>query len=182
MRHSVLWTGPFSNPPDDKKPAGYFHRFFPNSLIHVIVEQTNVYAVQSGSDFCTDACEIEQYLDVLIKTGLVHMPRYQMYWSKELCFPPVADVMSRNRFTDVTQYLHFSDNTKTVTNRDDPQYDRYYKVRPLLTRLRDACLLIEPDERMSVDEMIPYKGRNSLRQYIPRKPKNADSKSLLIVE
>ena len=36
----ILWTGPFSNPPDDKEPAGYFHRFFPNSLIHVIVEQT----------------------------------------------------------------------------------------------------------------------------------------------
>ena len=41
-----------------------------------------------------------------------------------------------------------------------------------MTCLRDACLQIEPEEKMSVDEqMIPYKGRNSLRQYIPKKPK-----------
>jgi len=131
--------------------------------IHWLISQLN-----RPMCMTTDACEIEQYLGVMIKMGLVHMPRYQMHRSKELCFPPVADVMNCNRFTDVTRYLHFSDNTKTVTNRDDPQYDRYYKVRPLLTCLRDACLLIELEERMSADEqMIPYKGRNSLWQYIP---------------
>jgi len=100
----IQWTGQFSDPPDDQEPADYFRHFFPRSLIDVIVEQTNVYSVQSGSGFRTDACEIEQYLGVLMKMGLMHMPRYQMYWSKELRFPPVADVMSRNRFTDASQY------------------------------------------------------------------------------
>jgi len=37
---------------------------------------------------------------------------------------------------------------------------------------------MEPEEKMSVDEkIIPYNGRNSLRQYIPKKAKNEDSRS-----
>ena len=59
-----------------------------------------------------------------------------------------------------------------VADRDDPRYDRYFKVRPMLAMLHDACLQTEPEEKMSVDEqMIPYKGKNSLRQYLPKQPK-----------
>ena len=61
----------------------------------------------------------------------------------------------------MNKFVHFNDNAKQVTNRDDPNYDWYYKVRPLLISLRDACLNVEPEEKMSVDEqMIPYKGKN----------------------
>lgn len=95
-----------------------------------------------------------------------------MYWSKQLRFPPVAEVLSCNRFNDLKKYIHFNNNSRRVTNRDDPSYDQYYKVRPFLNILRDACLQLEPKEKVSIDEqMIPYKGKNSLRQYILKKPK-----------
>ena len=46
------------------------------------------------------------------------------------------------------------------------------KVRPLLNMLREACLKVEPEEKMSNDEqIIPFKGKNKLKQYIPKKPK-----------
>lgn len=170
---NMAWTGSFSNPPNDaSRPIDYFHKFFTNELVQHIVEQTNVYAIQTGSSFRTDSDEIEQYLGVLLKMGIVAMPRYRMYWSRELRFPPVADVMSRNRFDELGKHIHFNDNTELITNRDDPAYDRYFKVRPMLSMLRDACLQTEPEEKMSIDEqMIPYKGKNSLRQYLPKKPK-----------
>ena len=77
--------------------------------------------------------------------------------------------MTRDRFKDLNRFVQFNDNALATQNRDDPAYDQYYKVRPLLNMLRDACLLTEPEERMSVDEqMIPYKGKNSLRQYLPK--------------
>jgi len=38
---------------------------------------------------------------------------------------------------------------------------QYHKVKPLLNLLRDACLLTEAEERMSVDE--PLQRKNSLR-------------------
>ena len=90
----------------------------------------------------------------------------------------MADVISRNRFTDLKKHIHFNDNSKLITNRDDAAYDRYYKIRPVLVMLRESCLHIEPEKRMSIDEqMIPYKGKNSLRQYLPKKPKNGVLKS-----
>jgi len=120
----------------------------------------------------TDEKEIEQYIGILARMGIVHMPRYDLYWGVELRYPPIADVMTRNRFKELNRFLHFNGNALATQSRDDPAYDRFYKVRPLLTMLRDACLLTEPEERLSVDEqMIPYKGKNSLRQYLPKKPK-----------
>jgi len=174
LKPDTEWKGCFCNSPEINEPIDYFRRFFSNTLLEHIVQQTNIYAVQSGANIRTDLAEIEQYLGVPIKMGLVHMPRYmyKCYWSTELRFPAVADVMSRNRFSDITRYLHFNDNNKATTNRDDPQHDRYFKVRPLLTMLRESCLKIKSEEKMSIDEqMIPFKGRNSLRQYIPKKPK-----------
>ena len=112
-----------------------------------IVEQTNTYAAQSGSNFRTDVTEVEQYVGILVKMGLVNRPHYKMYWSKELRFPAIADIMSRNRFEELNRYLHFSDNSRVVTNRDDVNYDRFNKVRPLLNMLREACLKLEPEEK-----------------------------------
>ena len=135
------------------------------------MEQTNIYSVQQASAFRTDVTEIEQYLGILIKMGLVHLPRYSLYWSSELRVPAVADVMSRTRFKELTRFLHFNDNSKIQQRRDDECYDRYFKISPLVDMVREACLQVEPEQHMSIDEqMIPFKGKNSLRQHIPKKP------------
>lgn len=170
---SIEWKGKLSNPPDvEMEPKEYFHKFFPKTLIDHIALQTNMYAAQLGTSFSTNTDEIERYLGVLIRMGLVHMPRHEMYWSKELRFHPISDVLSRDRFKDINRFIHFNDNSKQVLQRSDPEYDRYFKIRPVLDSLRNSCLSIEPEEKMSVDEqMIPYKGKNSLRQYLPKKPK-----------
>lgn len=100
------------------------------------------------------------------------MPRYDLYWSTEMRYPSIADVMSRDRFKEIIRYMHFNDNTKLVKNREDPAYDRLFKVRQLLTKLRAQCLLLDPEEKESIDEqMIPFNGKNKLRVYLPKKPK-----------
>ena len=145
--------------------------FFSSEMVSHVVEQKNIYSVQLGSTFRTDQNEIEKYIGLLMKMGFVHMPRYAMYWSCETRYPPVADFINRNRFTNLNKHIHFNDNSKLITNRDDAAYDRYYKIRPVLVMLRESCLRIEPKERMSTDEqMISHKGKNSLRQYLPKKP------------
>ncbi|KRZ82483.1 hypothetical protein T08_2879 [Trichinella sp. T8] len=41
-----------------------------------------------------------------------------------------------------------------------------------LLSIRQSCLRLEQEEYQSIDEeIIPYKGRNKLKQYIPKKPK-----------
>ncbi|KRY03083.1 PiggyBac transposable element-derived protein 3 [Trichinella patagoniensis] len=104
--------------------------------------------------------------------GLVPKPRYSMYWSTELRCDAIADAMSRNRFQEVLRYLHFNDNSETVLDRESPCYDRLFKIRPLIESIRQSCLRLEQEEYQSIDEkIIPYKGRNKLKQYIPKKPK-----------
>lgn len=55
--------------------------------------------------------------------------------------------------------------------RDHENYDKLFKVRPLLDKLRENFSQIEPEEHNSVDEvMIPFKGHNTLKQYVRNKP------------
>jgi len=121
-------------------PVDYFRQFLNADLFQYIMDQSNLYAVLSGSSFRTTVAELEQYVGILMKMGMVPMPSYRSYWSTELRLPAVADIMSRDRFFDLNRFLHFSDNSTAVTNREDSNYDRFYKVRPLLTYLRNACL------------------------------------------
>lgn len=69
-------------------------------------------------------------------------------------------------------HIHFNDNTQQPRKDDPDMYDKLYKVRPLLTHLnkkfQEAFI---PSEHQAIDEaMIKFKGRSSLKQYMPAKP------------
>ena len=74
--------------------------------------------------------------------------------------------MSRNRFDEILQYLHFADNT------DLNHGDKFAKVRPLIVELNERFLLYNPTEpKLSIDEsMVPYYGRHGCKQFIRAKP------------
>ena len=169
----TAWKDKLPDPPEQPDtPAGYFNQFFTRELMEMIVEETNTYAAQTGATFRTTVCDLQRYIGILLRMGLVHMPRYRLYWSSELRYNAVADFMSRKEFEDHGRYLHFNDNNNLVTNRKDASYDALFKVRPLLESLRKQCLQVAAEQRQSVDEqMIPFKGKNRLRQYLPKKPK-----------
>ena len=59
-----------------------------------------------------------------------------------------------------------------MPKRGDPNFDKLYIVRPVIDALQKNCLkCYDPDDVMSVDEsMISFKGRSSLKQYMPKKP------------
>ena len=61
--------------------------------------------------------------------GLVEMNAVRMYWEKETRYPPVADVMSRNRFQLILSMIHFVDNESVA---DVTKKDRLWKIRPFL--------------------------------------------------
>ena len=49
--------------------------------------------------------------------------------------------------------------------------DGLFKLRPLFGALRQNCLSQEPEEYNSIDkQIILFRGRNSLRHYMPNKP------------
>ena len=113
--------------------------------------------------------KIEQFIGILLYTGIFPYWLYCTYWSNFSRFSLTADIMSRNRFQILFRYIHFNNNTQTKPH-DHPNYDILFKVSLLLKQLRDAMAHIKPEERHSVDEqIIPFKGQSELKQYIKNK-------------
>lgn len=152
-----------------KSPLDYFFKFFSEEIIDYITEQTNLYSVQSNPVKCIDVTntDMRDFLAVTILMGIIKLPSYRDYWNKDYRYPLIADVMPLKKYEQIRRFLHFVDNTE-VTD------DRYFKLRPLLEKVRTNCLQLEEECRYSIDEMmVAYKGTRAgnRRQYMPKKPK-----------
>ena len=102
--------------------------------------------------------------------GVVSMPSKRMYLMQYTRYPLIADIMSRNRFDTLLKYLHFNDNASMVPFGQEG-YDKLHKVRPLIEAVKRKFLEIPPSEHQSIDEqMVPFKGRSSIKQYMKNKP------------
>ena len=178
-------TKPFSSPvgPRVAIPSGIketFSLFFTTTVLQHIVDQSNNYAL----DFLDEVGrreswtmitleELQAYMGFMILMGIVKLPSMYDYWKKDEVFhyAPVANKISRDRFLEIHRFLHFADNS-TLAAPGTPEYDKLGKVRPLINFLTERFSMVcSADEHVSVDEaMIPFKGRSSLKQYMPKKP------------
>jgi hypothetical protein len=121
---------------------------------------------------------MEQFLGIHIMAGIVNMPNYRMHWANSTRYNPTADTMSRNRLATLRNYFHIKDNS-TIKTRDDPEYDKLFKVRPFVDSIKSSVREIEVEEYNSVDGLIiPFKGQSSLKQYVRNNPTNGELKCL----
>ncbi|XP_046686955.1 piggyBac transposable element-derived protein 3-like [Homalodisca vitripennis] len=166
---NVQWEGTIPNPPTEaasKTPLDFFSMFINEEIIHLITEQTNLYAQQKGKDLSVTNIEIQQYIGILLHSGVVNVPQYRMYWAAETRYPAIAEVLPRNRFDDILNHFHLVDNTTRIPG------DSLFKVRPLINTIAEACRTIPPEQNQSIDEhMIPFKGTSHMKQYVKKKPK-----------
>ena len=107
------------------------------------------------------------------------------YWSKKWPFNSInfASLMSSRRFELILKFFHLN-NSDTQPRREEPEFDKLYKVRPLLDLLlpsfRDSYI---PTKHLSVDEsMISFKGRLSFLQYLPKKPNKWGMKAWVLAD
>lgn len=153
---------------DEQQPLSFFYRFLSPNIIQDIVDQSNLYSVQvKGRSIQLTHEEFLTFLAIQILMGVVHMPSYTDYWNRRLRFTNIADLMPIKRYQTIRRYIHFIDN-----NLDDDG-DRYFKVRPIVEKIRQNCLKMNEEQNFSIDEMmIPYKGTKAgnRRQYTQNKP------------
>ncbi|XP_064467766.1 piggyBac transposable element-derived protein 3-like isoform X2 [Ornithodoros turicata] len=155
------------------RPVDVFLQLFPEDLIDDMVFQTNLYAVQNATTFPpTNNEEMKAFLAINILMGIKKLPSYRDYWSSmEIMRDPyIANVMSVKRFSSLLSNFHISDNSR-APERGTKDYDKLYKVRPLLNRLSQTfAKCYAPTKYQSVDEsVIKFKGRSTLKQYMPQK-------------
>uniref|UniRef100_A0AAR2KQS2 PiggyBac transposable element-derived protein domain-containing protein n=1 Tax=Pygocentrus nattereri TaxID=42514 RepID=A0AAR2KQS2_PYGNA len=153
-------------------PIDFFMHLFTQDMINDIVHNTNLYSVQKGKEkLALTSEEFKTFLGINMVMSYVRYPRSRMYWSSEtgLRLELIADAMPVNRFEQILSYMHFVDNYSL----DPKNADRFVKIRPVLDALKETFpSALDPEEFQSVDEMmIPYKGRLSIKQYVPKKPK-----------
>ncbi|KAJ8934302.1 hypothetical protein NQ318_000868 [Aromia moschata] len=151
------------------RPVQTFEILLDDEVIKLIVEQSNLYALQKNNHgFVVRHEEIKIFLGILLLSGYHKLPREPMYWGvdDDVCVPFVASSMSRNIFQEIKRYIHFADNTKLDKS------DKMYKMRPLLNLLnknfRQWGIF---HQNLSIDEaMVKYFGHHSGKQFIKGKP------------
>ena len=175
---------PFTSPvgptvPISASPLEVLELFFSADLMEKIVEESNRYANQVMGDEKFNKWtkvtveELDAFLGFHILMDIIHLPAVDDYWRGDplLHYAPIADRITRDRFRELSRYLHFVDND-TLVPRDSPGYDRLGKVQPLIDHLSKKLeKLYQPHREVAINEaMIKFQGRSSLKQYNPMKP------------
>uniref|UniRef100_A0A8C5M180 PiggyBac transposable element-derived protein domain-containing protein n=1 Tax=Leptobrachium leishanense TaxID=445787 RepID=A0A8C5M180_9ANUR len=157
--------------------------FMGDDLLGHIVAQSNLYAHQhcaaKPDSYLArqqwtplDVPEFLKFWALTMLMGIIKKPSIRSYWSSSpICSTPIyPQSMSRRRYENILRFMHFSDNS-LCPPREHPQFDRLYKIRPLITHF--AARFAEaytPGRNICVDEsLMKYKGRLGFKQYIPSK-------------
>lgn len=148
----------------------WFELLFSEEVVNIIVEMSNLYALQRNHSLNLTEKEVRVYIAVLLLTGYLTPQNIRMYWEikSDTHNEAVANAIRRNRFLEIHQYLHLSDNTNL------PENDKFGKVRKYLTTLSNNFVSNYENassSHIAVDEtMVPYYGRHGTKQHIHGKP------------
>ena len=169
-------TGPRVDIPTVVKEI--FFLFFTSSVLEHIVTESNRYAQECKGELFTTwqpitVDELLAYMGFMMLMGIVRLPRIEDYWKKDAIYhyTPVANRISRERFRELHKFLHFVNNS-SLAPPGTPGYDKLGKLRPIISMIGEQFATVcDPGKEVSIDEaMIPFKGRSSLKQYLPMKP------------
>ena len=156
---------PFRSPvgptiPISASPLEVFQLFFSEDLMENIVRECNRYASQVMGDEkfqewrAMNVDELKAFLGFIILMAIIHLPSIDDYWLHDpfMHYTPIADRISRDRFRELSRYLHFVDNT-TLLPQDSAEYDRLGKVLPLIDHLSQKFKsLYKVNREVAVDE------------------------------
>ncbi|KAH8025244.1 hypothetical protein HPB51_005440 [Rhipicephalus microplus] len=184
QREVPPWESALPEADTVRAPIEYFKDFFDDNFMDHIVEQSNVFATQKNpkKGLASSRDKLDQFLGTVTFMSICRLPRSRLYWAAESRVPTVADTMSRDRWEAIKANLHFNNNDD-MPPPNDPHKDRLFKVRPVIDFLLPKFQGIPKTQALCVDEqMVPFKGRSSLKQYIPSKPHKWGYKVFLLCD
>lgn len=163
------FTGSLPPTGDVREPIDYFRDIVDAAMLILLVQQSNLFAVQTdpGRPLSLTMNELEQFIGILFYMSILRLPRSRLYWHTKLRINAIANTMTRGRFEAIKQNLHCNDNASKGDSTD-----KLFKVRPFLDAITAKFTSRPPAEKLSIDEqVIPFKGKSSLKTYNPKKPK-----------
>ena len=163
--------------PSSATPLDFFMLMVGADFFEYLATETNRYAQQNPPPASykwqdTTASEMMLFIGMIYAMGLNVQPQLLDYWKNDpiLGAPGIVHGMPILRFKALLSAIHLNDNT-TAKARGEPGYDKLHKVRPFFNRLQKNFLKkYHPGRENSIDEaMVGFKGRSSLKQYMPMK-------------
>ena len=173
-----------------KTEYDYFKLLFNDEILDLIVEESNNYykkilIEKYGTDFrnvisSQNSVNIA-FIGIKIYMGLRRYPTNENYWDNGILYKNcVSSLMSKNYFFLLSKILHFPEKEENKEDKSNTESDTYenIKVDPrgkinlylekLAKNFRKYYTL---GENITIDEsLVHFKGRNSMRFYIPMKP------------
>jgi hypothetical protein len=148
---------------------GYFRCFITDTLIDIIVTNTNAYAqsLRATPPFVTDVAEMWRFIAARIRMGIVRLPETRMYWQAEYRDAFVTQLLTRKRFDLLLRYWHIAPPT--------PAGEKHTVVQKISPLYRDCQTLFAayfvPACNFAIDEsMVRCKGRTPWKTTIKIKP------------
>ncbi|XP_040177296.1 piggyBac transposable element-derived protein 4-like [Rana temporaria] len=165
-------------------PIDFFNLVFTEDLLSSIVFQCNLYAQQFIATNPTSSYsrpyewkyltveDFRIFLGLTFNMGLTKKNDLRSYWSTNPIhhMPIYSAVMSRTRYWMIMRFLHYNDNTECPP-RNDPTYDKFYKIRPLLNYFSEKFpQLFTPDQNISVAEsLVHFNDKLGFKQFTPNR-------------
>ncbi|XP_022174122.1 piggyBac transposable element-derived protein 3-like [Myzus persicae] len=152
-----------------RNPIDYFMHYCNDYFFETLAFNTNLYAIQKNlTNFkATNQQEIRVLIAIHLIMGCLKFPRVRMYWEENFKVPSVFNSMSRDRFFQLRQNLHIINNLDIPNNN----HDKFVKIRPLYDLIKKKCNELPKERNLCIDEqMVPFKGKLSVKQYMRGKP------------
>lgn len=167
-----------------KTPFDFFQYFLTDDFYQHLVDQMNLYACQQKIEarFVTNKQEIRQFIGIMMFMSVYRYPNVRSYWGRH-SFEPIRNAMTRMRFEQIRQFLHFNDNS-TMVHKGQPGYDKLHRIRPLINHFNERFGSIPMLHRLCVDEQMcaTKMGGNPTRQYMPAKPHKWGTKLFVLCD
>lgn len=149
-----------------QEPVNYFRNIISDEVIIRIIEENNKYTAQVDIDKPLNL--ISDELEELFLISVVRIPVTRDYWKRFLQYDGIASIMTIRRFEPIKRFLHCNDNE----NEDNDFQDKHFKICLLIDALKERFNLLVSTELLCIDkQMVPFKGRSTLKQYNLHTPK-----------
>lgn len=169
--HSIAESVPPRHPPvqhaatPEATPLQLLQLYLPPPLIQQFAEYTNNTAPHGWRH--TTVAELYAFIGVHIYMGIDRLPETEMYWSATFGHPYIMQLFSRDRFKQLLRFFAVSSRPEENDVRDPLPY-----VRSLIANLNTSFAIhYDAGHYLCIDEsMAAYKGRATIKQFIPSKP------------
>lgn len=160
-------------------PLDYFTQYYGDETFNILAKQTNIQGMKTFSkELKTDANEMKKFIGAHIAMGCFRLPRLRLYYNRSLKVPIVTQ-LPRNRMYLLRNNLHAVNNLEV--SEEEKSSNKLWKVKPILEKFRSTILSLPKPKHCAIDEqMIPFSGKTSLRQYVPNKPNPTGLKNFVL--